>query len=470
MRNRISILTALMLAAMIGEALARGARGGARPAAQPAARPAAAPSFGGARPSPSVRPAQPAAINRPSPMPSQRPNIAQQPSINRPAQQPSIGNRPTQLPTNRPSVDIGNVNRPSQLPTNRPNVDIGNRPNTGGNIGQNRPNVDIGNRPSQLPNNRPDLGITNRPNIDVGNINRPNQLPNNRPNIDIGNVGNRPNIDIGNIDNRPININNRPTNIVNNRPWGHYYDHCHGDWHHGWWHGWNCWPSIWAAGAYTAGWLAWGTPAYAYENPYYAEPPPEVVVVQAMDYSQPIPVQVQTAESAPPPPLEEDPVASKAVQYFDDAREAFKQGDYARAQAEVERAIKKLPGDATLHEFRALTLFAQKKYKDAAGTLYAVLAAGPGWDWETMKVLYPSKETYEKQLNELITYAKANPKSADALFVLAYHGLVLGKIEQSTKLYEKIVAISPEDKVSAELLKALKQSAGATDAPSLNLP
>jgi hypothetical protein len=32
----------------------------------------------------------------------------------------------------------------------------------------------------------------------------------------------------------------------------------------------------------------------------------------------------------------------------------------------AEKAIKLLPSDATLHEFRALTLFAQKKYKDAA--------------------------------------------------------------------------------------------------------
>jgi hypothetical protein len=36
-----------------------------------------------------------------------------------------------------------------------------------------------------------------------------------------------------------------------------------------------------------------------------------------------------------------------------------------------------LPSDATLHEFRGLTLFAQGNYKDAAATLYAVLAAGP---------------------------------------------------------------------------------------------
>ena len=47
---------------------------------------------------------------------------------------------------------------------------------------------------------------------------------------------------------------------------------------------------------------------------------------------------------------------------------------------------------------QALTLFAQRKYKDAASAIYAVLAAGPGWDWQTMSELYPDPEVYTKQL------------------------------------------------------------------------
>ena len=50
-----------------------------------------------------------------------------------------------------------------------------------------------------------------------------------------------------------------------------------------------------------------------------------------------------------------------------------------------------MPNDPTLHEFRALVLFAQGQYDAAAATLYPVLNAGPGWDWTTLVGLYPER-------------------------------------------------------------------------------
>src|SRR5215470_6423885 len=110
---------------------------------------------------------------------------------------------------------------------------------------------------------------------------------------------------------------------------------------------------------------------------------------------------------------------------LDEARAAFVKGEYALAQQLIEKGIEKLPGDATLHEFRALTQFAQKNYKDAAGTIYAVLTAGPGWNWETLKSFYDKDETYVQQLRALEEDARANPKAAETHFLLAYHYLVL---------------------------------------------
>ena len=48
----------------------------------------------------------------------------------------------------------------------------------------------------------------------------------------------------------------------------------------------------------------------------------------------------------------------------------LKSGEYAAAQADAEKAIRLVPGDTTIHEVRALSQFAQKKYQDAPGTLY----------------------------------------------------------------------------------------------------
>jgi Flp pilus assembly protein TadD len=60
---------------------------------------------------------------------------------------------------------------------------------------------------------------------------------------------------------------------------------------------------------------------------------------------------------------------------------AFKEGDYATALNLVNQEIRKSPEDGVLHEFRALVLFANKDFQQAAATIHSVLAVGPGWDW-----------------------------------------------------------------------------------------
>jgi hypothetical protein len=71
-------------------------------------------------------------------------------------------------------------------------------------------------------------------------------------------------------------------------------------------------------------------------------------------------------------------------------------------------------------------LFAQGKYREAAGTIHAVLADGPGWDWATMSGLYPSVQVYTTHLRALEDFARTNPDSADARFLLGYHYLTEG--------------------------------------------
>jgi tetratricopeptide (TPR) repeat protein len=227
------------------------------------------------------------------------------------------------------------------------------------------------------------------------------------------------------------------------RPW---YDYHYHPWHRGYWGWWR--PTGWFVGGAAAGWmLAPSQPIFVYNNPFYDQS------VTVFNYSQ----------ALPPPP--ENPIddpqatstADSAIELFDQAREAFKDGDYKEALARVDKAIRELPTDATLHEFRALSLFALKDYRGAAATLYAVLAAGPGWDWETMHALYPDIETYTKQLRALETYQQANPESAEAGFVLAYHYLVLGHLDAAITQLEKVVKFLPDSQLADKLLVSLKE-------------
>ena len=168
-----------------------------------------------------------------------------------------------------------------------------------------------------------------------------------------------------------------------------------------------------------------------------------------INYSQPIETSLAAVDpetGEPPPP----PDAATAA--FDAAQAAFKAGDYAKAKSEVEKALAKAPNDTALHEFHALTYFALKKYKEAAGNLYAVLSVAPGWDWTTMSGLYPSIDTYTEQLRALETYVKQNPKAPDGHFVLAYHYLTAGHTDAAANQLKHVVELVPADQVSKQLL------------------
>lgn len=256
-------------------------------------------------------------------------------------------------------------------------------------------------------------------------------------------------------------------------------------------------PSWWATGAGVgAGWLL-GASTAAFVNPYYVAPAVGSTVVY--NYEQPIqqaqPIYVDTAptnvivqpaespaalpvptdapqatysEKVPEQPQPEDPKLKEAGIKFEAARDAFKSKEFDVAQRAIEKAIQVMPNDPVLHEFRGLTLFAQQKFKDAAGVIYSVLAGGPGMNWDTMKSLYKDPATYEQQVKDLVAYVKANPQDAASRFLLAYHMLVIDERETAIKLLDKVVELQPEDKLSAEIAKALRQSlATPADKPKI---
>ena len=64
-------------------------------------------------------------------------------------------------------------------------------------------------------------------------------------------------------------------------------------------------------------------------------------------------------------------------------------GDYQRALDLSDQVLKATPDASIVHEFRAMCLFALKRFDEAAAVDYAVLTAGPGWNWSTMAGLYP---------------------------------------------------------------------------------
>jgi tetratricopeptide (TPR) repeat protein len=258
--------------------------------------------------------------------------------------------------------------------------------------------------------------------------------------------------------------------------WRNPYWGYHSGWMHGYWNGhypggwgwnryWGGYPGYWWGGGLGLGvglGLGWGLSPWlfgpmlydwgysSYYNPYYAIADPTVVASQPViyDYSQPI-----TSVSQAP----EETVMTQATTLFDGAREAFKTGDYPRALDLADQCLKQTPNDSAVHEFRALVLFALKRYDEAAAALYAVLSVGPGWDWTTLISLYADPETYTQQLRALEDYCTQSPNLAPPRFVLAYQYLTEGFSDAAIRQLKNVVALQPKDQLSAQLLGQLEQ-------------
>jgi hypothetical protein len=247
--------------------------------------------------------------------------------------------------------------------------------------------------------------------------------------------------------------------------------------HHGGWYN-DCWHGNWSPGA---GWdhmwdhhpvaavlgvtrwginrLAYGFGYWGYSNPWYGSggggysySEPLVVysdnsstVVAASSDPGTAPTE-SAAVAGPPQPTDEGMAA------FENARAEFLLGHYENSLTLLDTTLQTMPQDTVVHEFRGLVLFALKRYPESAAAIYAVLSAGPGWDWTTLSGLYLSVDDYTQQLRELESFSKSNPMSADGSFLLGYHYLTMGHQESANKEFVKTLEQLPGDKLLTQLV------------------
>jgi tetratricopeptide (TPR) repeat protein len=285
-----------------------------------------------------------------------------------------------------------------------------------------------------------------------------------------------------------VNYAYRPT-LWGTRPW--WGARHHHSWHSGCWdYGWNNhWsnryryysrpasyyppgyrsyyvgPSAiipWGLAAWSLGSLAYDTGYYSYYNPYYA--PPVQTRTMIINYSEPITVAATRYE----PTSEEVALsnAGKSTAALERSRAAFRDADYLAAISAVDEAISWEPGDSALHEYRALVLFALGRYGDAAGVLNPVLASGPGWDWDTMIGLYDTVDRYTGQFRKLEAYVLSQQEAADAHFLLGYHYMVGGHLEDAYAMFDRVHELQPRDTVANQLRDLVGDSI-PTDEPLL---
>jgi tetratricopeptide (TPR) repeat protein len=264
--------------------------------------------------------------------------------------------------------------------------------------------------------------------------------------------------------------------------WQNWAGDHHGGWYHGGWAG-GWYPgAIWAnypvAAALGMTWWGVNRLSYAfgmggYSNPYCEEGGGGY----GYDYSEPVAAyqpapeeQAAATTAAATAPALPPGVTAEGMALFEQARAAFAAGNYTQALDLCNQTLKTMPNDAVVHEFRSLVLFALKKYPEAAAAAYAVLSAGPGWDWTTLSSLYGNVADYTTQLRALEAFVKANPKSSDARFLLAYHYLTTGHPDAAKAQLREVDKLTPNDKLVRALLGITSASGQEPPTPTPKPP
>jgi tetratricopeptide (TPR) repeat protein len=236
--------------------------------------------------------------------------------------------------------------------------------------------------------------------------------------------------------------NNRYNNV--NKSWSNnkHYDHHHNNWHHGHWDNHHHHPvaigvGIW--GAWSVGTRIYSSGYYSYSNPYYVEST-VVEQVPAVNYSVPIDPSLTTNDSG------------QGMSEFDIAIAEFKNGNFPKALELTNIALKAIPNDPAIHEFRALVLFSMGNYTESASAIYSLLSVGPGWDWKTMSSLYSETAIYTQQLRALENYCRENKKDPASRFLLAYHYITCGHIDYAVKELRVVLSITPDDQLAKKLI------------------
>ena len=166
------------------------------------------------------------------------------------------------------------------------------------------------------------------------------------------------------------------------------------------------------------------------------------------DYSQPI--------------VDDGQFDQGAMNEVDNSGDAFLQGDYETALAQADKAVKEMPNNPDVHMYRSLVLFALGRYQESAAAAHAALTGGGGWNWETLKSFYSDVDVYTQQLRALEAEATKNPADSFIRFLLAVHYMMMNHADAAGAELAAVVALEPNDALSAALLKSVQDKTGKT--------
>ncbi len=169
------------------------------------------------------------------------------------------------------------------------------------------------------------------------------------------------------------------------------------------------------------------------------------------------------------PPPGDQQAASEALQYYNEGRAAFQQGNYHDALRLAGHAGVESPQNPKVHELRSLASFAAGDYLGAATEAHAALALDKPSSWADLYGYYNDNDKYTEQLRKLEKTVATVPNSAPAQFLLGYQYLMTGAKAEAKEHFAQAAKLTPNDKLAAHILKQLNAGSEVTP-PELAKP
>jgi tetratricopeptide (TPR) repeat protein len=204
-----------------------------------------------------------------------------------------------------------------------------------------------------------------------------------------------------------------------------------------WWGGWG-WGFPW----YSYG---WGYPWYSYDYgyPYYG------YSGDVYNYSDNLLPYISAYA-----PSDQSTIGAMegTSDYYNQALEAFRQGDYRGALRLAAHAAIDDPRDPSTHVLLSLAMFAVGDYRAAAMEAHGLAAMGRVPDWNTVYGFYGNVQPYTDQLRKLEDFVAKNPNAPEARFLLGFQYQIDGHREAAQGEYLQALTKIPQDRIAAQLL------------------
>lgn len=135
-----------------------------------------------------------------------------------------------------------------------------------------------------------------------------------------------------------------------------------------------------------------------------------------------------------------------AQRHYETALDLFEQGQYDKALAQIEKAIKQAPENPDYYSTKGVFLHRMNDSIRAIEAYNAALNVAPDhcFSHYNLGLIYMRQNKILQAISEWEAVIKVKPKDVDAIFNIAVALSHLGKSKQAVPFYEKVVNIKPD--------------------------